>query len=175
MGPHPQAVLRRVTVELQVGEEQRSCTLVVKVTLVPPPPPQVLPTEDLQRYTRARFRQVLRFSKEVEVYTRLVTAMARSDLLHPCIWPTLASLPPYLLACKLPVILTFQTRNLSSRVQLVRPVYASQTTGISFFGRSNSGLCQLSSCVQCPVKLIIYLDDVFIFHPVSLSCVLCPV
>ena len=61
-----------------------------------PTTPQVLPTEDLQRYTRARFRQVLRFSKEVEVYTRLVAAMARSPL-HPCTWPPLASLPPYLL------------------------------------------------------------------------------
>jgi len=62
------AILKRVKVELVVGNGEKFYSLVVKV----------LPTEDSERHTvRQKFRQVVRFSKEVEVYTGVVHAMMR--------------------------------------------------------------------------------------------------
>jgi len=65
------AILKRVKVELMVGNEEKFYSLVVKV----------LPTEDSERHSvRQKFRQVVRFSKEVEVYTGVVEAMWRCTL-----------------------------------------------------------------------------------------------
>lgn len=63
-------VLKRVSVEVGLGEEEKPklYSLVVKV----------LPTEDRERYTlRRKFRQLLRFSKEVQVYNGVVRKMFR--------------------------------------------------------------------------------------------------
>ena len=77
-----QAVLRQVEVELEVGGNLKQLSLILKVTdfysqlftvwL------QVLPTDDEERYlTPHKFHQLLKFSKEVQVYLTIVQPMLR--------------------------------------------------------------------------------------------------
>lgn len=62
------AVLRQVEVELEVGGNLKQLSLILKV----------LPTDDEERYlTPHKFQQLLRFSKEVQVYLTIVEPMMR--------------------------------------------------------------------------------------------------
>ncbi|CAB4065965.1 unnamed protein product [Lepeophtheirus salmonis] len=63
-------VLKRATVNLLVQGKPKTYSVVIKV----------LPTDDSERYTtRSKFEQLLKFSKEVQVYLRVVQCMVVYD------------------------------------------------------------------------------------------------
>ena len=68
-GPNsPFTVLKKADVELLVGGKKKVYSVVIKV----------LPTDDMERHTsRRKFSDLLKFSKEVQVYCQALRCMVR--------------------------------------------------------------------------------------------------
>ena len=68
-GPNsPFTVLKKADVELLVGGKKKVYSVVIKV----------LPTDDVERHTsRRKFSDLLKFSKEVQVYCQALRCMVR--------------------------------------------------------------------------------------------------